>query len=98
MVTAPLIAKNLPVELALVVKVMLVLAIMFPRKVVKVPMVAELPICQYTLVPRPPPLIKTCDPLAVVRVVPIWKMKIALGSPPSLRLSVVVNWADVSKQ
>jgi hypothetical protein len=39
-------AKSLPVVLALVVMVMLVLAIMFPRKTVPVPIVADVPICQ----------------------------------------------------
>ena len=90
-VAAPFSAKILPVVLALVVKVMLVFAIMCPRKVVDVPIVAELPTCQYTLVPRPPLLMSTCELLAVVSVVPIWKMKIALGSPPSLRVSVAFN-------
>ena len=36
--------------------------------------------------------------LAVVSVVPIWNMKIALGSPPSLRVSVLLICAEVSKQ
>ncbi len=53
----PFSAKTLPVVLALVVKVMLVFAIMCPRKMLDVPIAAEVPTCQNTLVPRPPLLI-----------------------------------------
>jgi hypothetical protein len=89
---------SLPVVLTPVVMVMLVLAIMFPRNELDAPRVAEVPTCQYTFGPRPPLLITTCAELAVVRVVPIWKMKRALGSPPSSSVRVEVNWAEVLKQ
>jgi hypothetical protein len=47
---------------------------MFPAKFVVVPSVAELPTCQKTLSPSPP-FVKTTDELlAVVSVLPIWKM------------------------
>jgi hypothetical protein len=49
MVTAPFRAKTLPETFAPVVRVMLVSAKMFPRKLVPVPRVAELPTCQNTL-------------------------------------------------
>lgn len=48
-VTAPFRARALPNKLALVLRVMLVRARILPRKVVVVPSVAELPICQKTL-------------------------------------------------
>src|SRR6185295_16141206 len=98
MVTAPFIAKSLPVRLTPVVIVILVFAITFPRKLPLVPKVADVPIAQNTFLPRPPLLITTLAKLAVVMVVPIWKMKTALGSPPSSRVSVEVSWADVLKQ
>jgi hypothetical protein len=48
-VTAPVCANALPDTVALVSSVMLARAKMFPTKVVPVPSVAELPICQKTL-------------------------------------------------
>jgi hypothetical protein len=90
-VTAPFSAKSLPVVLALVFMVMLASAIMLPRKMVDVPIVAELPTFQKTFLPRPPLTILTSELLAVVSVLPIWKTKFAVGLPPSLRKSVVVT-------
>ena len=69
--------------------VMLVLTSIVPTSAVPVPSVAELPTCQKT--PQGPPLmIDTTELLAVVSVLPIWKMKTALGSPPpsSVRMPV----------
>ena len=80
-VTAPPCAKALPDKLAPVFMVMLVSARMFPRNEVVVPSVAELPTCQKRLQPEPPLMIFTDELLAVVSVLPIWKMKTALALP-----------------
>ena len=80
-VTAPVCAKALPDTLAPVFKVMLVSARMFPMNEVVVPRVAELPTCQNTLQPEPPLMMFTDELLAVVSVLPIWKMKTALALP-----------------
>ena len=53
-VTAPFLARALPVTDAPVVNVMLVSARMFPTNDVVVPSVAELPTCQNTLHTEPP--------------------------------------------
>jgi len=90
-VTAPFRAKALPDMFAPVFKVMLVSARMSPANVVVVPRVADEPTCQNTLRLKAP-LIKEIDELvAVVRVVPIWKIKTALESPRASRVSVPVN-------
>jgi hypothetical protein len=83
--------------LAPVFKVMLADARMLPTNAVPVPRVAELPTCQNTLQSCPPLTICTTAALAVVSVVPIWKMKTAVGSPLASRVSVPVSWAEVSK-
>ena len=62
-----------------------------PAKVVVVPRVAELPTCQNTPHACPPLMNATRELLAVVSVVPIWKMKTELGSPKALSVSVPVN-------
>ena len=55
---------------------------MFPANVVVEPRVAELPTCQNTLQSEPAPVTVTDDePLAVVSVLAILKMKTALGVP-----------------
>jgi hypothetical protein len=96
-VTDPFRAKALPARLAPVFKAILVSARMFPVKSVRVPRVAELPICQNTL-HCPAPLMITTEALdAVVSLLPIWKMKSALGSPSASRMSVPVSWADDEK-
>ena len=81
-VTAPLSAMARPGSMvALVLTVTLVLAKIFPKNCVPVPRVAELPIWKYTL-QGIPLLIMTIDELlAVVRVLPIWKIKTELGLP-----------------
>ena len=80
-VTAPVCAKALPCTVAPVVRVSLVRARILPVKDVPVPSVAELPTCQNTLQLCAPLIGRTEEVLAVVRVLPIWKMKTALGLP-----------------
>jgi hypothetical protein len=81
-VTAWFNAKTLPVKtVAPVVKVTLADARIFPKNAVPVPIVAELPIWKNTLQGEPPLIMTTDELLAVVSVLPIWKMKTALGSP-----------------
>ena len=69
-----------------------------PAIVLPVPSVAELPICQNRLQDSPLPITLTREPLAVVSVLPILKMKTASGSPCASRVSVPVRAADESKQ
>jgi hypothetical protein len=97
-VTAPFRARTLPVTLAPVFRVMLVSATMLPASAVPVPRVAELPTCQKT--PQLDALLikRTDEALAVVSVLPILKIKTALGLPCASRVSVPVNWAEVEKQ
>ena len=71
---------------------------MFPTKLVPVPSVAELPTCQNTLQLVPGLISTTAELLAVVRVLPILKMKSAFGLPSPSRTSVPVNCADEEKQ
>src|ERR1700737_427600 len=91
-VTAPLIAKALPTAiLAPVVRVMLAKARIFPSNTVPVPRVAELPTCQNMLGSEPlAPSNVTAELDAVVRVEPIWKMNVPLGSLVVFRKSVPV--------
>ena len=97
-VTAPLRAKALPsVIVAPVSIVMLVYARICPSNAVVVPSVAELPTCQNILQPgvAEPALIVTTEELvAVVSVVPIWKINCAAELPWSLRVSVPVSPAE----
>ena len=91
-VTAPVSARALPHTIvALVFRVMLSRARMFPAKVVLVPRVAELPTSQNTPVLAPPLITLTVEPLAVVRVLPISKTKSASGLLCASRVSVPVN-------
>lgn len=94
-VTAPFCAKALPKRLALVFRVILVRARMLPTNAVPVPRVAELPICQKTLQSEAPLIKSTVALLAVVIVLPVWKIKTAAGSPPPSSVSAPVNCADV---
>jgi hypothetical protein len=80
-VTAPLAANALPSTTACVASVMLVRARMLPAKAVEVPSVAELPFCQKTWQLCAPLRSNTLDALAVVRALPIWKIKTEPGSP-----------------
>lgn len=98
-VTAPLRARALPgIMPALVFRVMLVRARIFPWNAVVVPSVAELPICQKTLQPEPLLIIRTDELLAVVRVLPILKTNTELGLPWASSVKAPVNWAEVLKQ
>jgi hypothetical protein len=72
-VTAPVRAKALPEREAPVVSVMEVWASMFPENEEPVPRVAEVPTSQKTLAGRQLRRF-TLLPLAVVSVLPIWKM------------------------
>ena len=90
-VTAPFRANALPDNDAPVFSVMELNAMIFPTKLVVVPSVAELPTCQYTL-PEWPPLVGVTLLLdAVVSVLPILKIKTALGLPWALRVRFPVN-------
>ena len=73
-VTAALRAKAPPLTLAPVVRVMLVNARTFPANEVAVPRVAELPTCHQTPQADAPFVSVIDEALAVVSVVPIWKM------------------------
>ena len=82
MVTAPVLARALPLRVAPVVSVMDACAMMVPVNVVFVPSVAELPICQNSLWACALPIRMTwLFPAAVVRVETTWKIQTALGSP-----------------
>ena len=91
-VTAPFRARIFPLTPAFVFKVMLVSATMLPINEVPVPRVADDPTCQDT----PPQfdvllILWTREPLAVVRVLPILKMKMAFGLFCALSVRVPVN-------
>jgi hypothetical protein len=90
-VTEPLRASIRPIEVAPVCIVIEVNARIVPRKAVAVPIVAELPICQYTLQDRAPLVSSTRLLDAVVSVEPAWKTKTAPASPSASRVSVPVS-------
>jgi hypothetical protein len=90
-VTDPLRASIRPIAVAPVSMVIDVNARMVPRKLVPVPIVAELPICQYTLQARAPLVSSTRLLVAVVSVEPAWKTKTAPASPSAFRVSVPVS-------
>ncbi len=69
---------------------------MVPAKSVLVPSVAELPTCQNTLHACAPLMSVTELSVAVVRVVPIWKIHTASGSFWPSRVSSPVSPAEVS--
>ena len=97
-VTAPVSAIALPVAAALVSKVMLAWAITVPIKFVPVPKVAELPTCQKTS-HRCALLTSITEALlAVVRVLPMRKIKTESGLPSPFRVSVPVMAAEDAKQ
>ena len=94
-VTAPLSAMALPQRIvALVFKVMLWSARIFPANVVLVPRVAELPTSQYTPLFPPPLITFTVAALAVVSVLPIWNTKSAFELPRESSVRVPVNCAE----
>lgn len=93
-VTAAVRAYSPQLDDAPVVAVMEISARMLPVKLVPVPKVAELPTCQKTLAAVAPLMSTTCELLAVIRVLPVWKMK----TPVPLRVSVPVKKAEEAKQ
>jgi hypothetical protein len=91
-VTAPFRARALPdTMLAPLFRAMLVSARILPLNAVVVPRVAELPTCQNTLQSEPPLIMRTDELLAVVSLLPIWKMKTALLLPSASRVSSPVS-------
>src|SRR5450759_48915 len=90
-VTAPFRAKVRAVTFAPVFSVMLDSARIFPANDVVVPRVAELPTCQKTLHTDPLLITTTDEPLAVVSVLPILKMKTAPALPWALSVRVPVS-------
>jgi len=91
-VTAPLSAIARPFRIDdPVVTVMEALAMIVPWKAVFVPRVAELPTCQKTLAADAPLISVTLELLAVVSVLPIWKMKRALELPWPSRTRAVFS-------
>jgi hypothetical protein len=93
-VTAPVRAYSPQFDDAPVVAVMEISARMLPMKLVPVPKVAELPTCQKTLAAVAPLISNTFALLAVIRVLPIWKMK----TPLPLRVRFPVKKAEEAKQ
>ena len=87
-VTSPFRAKALPNTFAPVCSAMSVSATIFPTKSALVPIVAELPTCQYTLQKLPPLIMRTVEPLWIVSADGTWKMNSAVGSPWASRVRV----------
>src|ERR1700676_634238 len=88
--TAPVRSSALPLRFAPVVRVTDAWAKMVPSKIVLVPRVAELPICQYTCSDRAPPDRMTwLLPAAVVRVDTTWKIQTPFALPLRVRLPVI---------
>ncbi len=92
-VTAPLRASSRPLMVVFVLAVIEVKARTLPTKLVPVPKVAELPICQYTLHGLAPLMKLTELADAVVSVEPTWNTQTALGLPWPFRVRVPVIWA-----
>jgi hypothetical protein len=74
-----------------VFRVILVRATRLPMNDVVVPSVAELLICQATPHGFPPLIRTTDDPLAVVNVLLVLKIKVAFAFPCALSVRVPVN-------
>jgi hypothetical protein len=87
-VTAPFRASTRPRIDAFVFIVIDVRAMMVPTKAVPVPRVAELPTCQNTLQALTPPMRVTLEFDAVMSVLAIWKTKMSVELPLSVRLPV----------
>src|ERR1039458_1082777 len=80
MVTSPFRARALPHWIVeWVLSQTLVSATIFPAKAVPLWSIADLPTCQYTPLPAPAFSTTTEELAAVVRPLPIWKMKSAFG-------------------
>jgi hypothetical protein len=84
-VTVPFLASARPARVP-PFSVMLANAMIFPAKLLPVWMVAEEPTCQYTLQEDAPPAKTTLAPVAVVRVLPIWKIHTSVALPVSVRV------------
>ena len=80
-VTAPVRANALLHRFTSVVSVMLAIAMISPLNLVDVPRVAELPTCQTTRQCCVQFVNETTELLAVVSVLPTWKMKLPLLPP-----------------
>jgi hypothetical protein len=93
-VTAPVNAYSPPLTDALVPPstVIELRAIIVPANVQLVPNVAEEPTCQYTFDGKTPPERTTCELVAVVNVVGIWKTNTSVAEP--LSVSVPVKEAE----
>jgi hypothetical protein len=96
-VTAPFLASARPFRVP-PLSVILVSARIVPPKVLFVPMVADMPICQNTLHGDAPLIKDTVELVAVVRELPIWKIHCALGSPPPSSVRLPVSPADDEKK
>jgi len=95
MVTEPFLASARPFRVP-PSSVMLIKAMIFPAKLLPVWMVAEVPTCQNTLQGDAPPVKATVAPVAVVRVLPIWKIHTSVELPVNVR--VPFSSAAVEKQ
>jgi len=84
-VTVPFLASARPARVP-PFSVILANAIIFPAKLLPVWMVAEEPTCQYTLHGDAPPAKETVAPVAVVSVLPIWKIQTSVELPVSVRV------------
>jgi hypothetical protein len=84
-VTVPFLASARPARLP-PSSVMLANAIIFPAKLLPVCIVAEEPTCQNTLQGDAPPAKTTEAPVAVVRVLPIWKIHTSVELPVSVKV------------
>ncbi len=87
-------AKIPPTTVASALAVIETAARMFPTKSQPGPRVALVPIFQKTLAGCPPPMISTVDPIAVVRVLPIWKYHASSALPVPSRVKTPLNCAD----
>jgi hypothetical protein len=97
-VTAAVSAQAAPqLIVAPVFRPIIAFAMMSPANAVVVSSVAELPTAQNTSPPNALFCSATFEALAVVSVLPIWKMKIELGLPWPLSVTVPVNCADDEK-
>jgi hypothetical protein len=77
---------------------MLVSARIVPTNTLPVWIVAEDPTCQKTLQLVAPLIKETVEPVAVVRVLPIWKIHCGLLVPCPSSVNVPVRSADEEKQ
>jgi hypothetical protein len=90
-VTAPFMAKSLPLTEAPVIRVIEVIAMTVPAKALELSRVAELPTTQNTF-PACAPLTSATElPAAVISVLVAWKMKTAPLSPAASRVRVPVS-------